>query len=148
MKIKSLFFFILFLFLEINLFAQQDSAVAKQSDDVLLITEIMPEFPGGQAELFKFISRNLKYPSVARESDIQGRVVVNFVVRPSGKITDIKVVRGVHPALDAEAVRVIGLLPDWIPGTQNGKAVAVSYNLPIVFRLSGDAPQKTKNKSK
>ncbi len=144
MKTKITFPLIFFLFLGINTFAQQDSTAENQSDEILTVVEVMPEFPGGQAELMRFISKNLIYPFVAMEKGIQGRVIVGFVVRPNGKITDIKIMRGVDSALDAEAMRVIGLLPDWIPGTQEGKAVAVRYHLPITFRLSGDDP-KTKN---
>ena len=100
-------------------------------------TEQMPEFPGGQAALMKFINENLRYPATAIENGIQGRVVVQFVVKKDGSVNDnIMIVRGVDPALDQEAIRVCKTLPKFIPGKQNGQPVNVWFTLPIIFNLS------------
>lgn len=97
--------------------------------------EQMPGFPGGEAEMNKFISENLKYPIVAQESGIQGRVTIRFVVTKTGEISDVTVVRGIDPSCDKEAVRVVKSMPKWIPGKQNGLNVPVYFTLPIVFKL-------------
>ena len=99
------------------------------------VAEQMPSFPGGENALMEFLSKNTKYPSVAEENGIQGRVVCTFVVETNGSITDVKVVRAVDPALDREAVRVIKSMPKWIPGKQNGKAVRVTYTVPVTFKF-------------
>ena len=83
----------------------------------------------------EWLSNNVKYPVVAQENGVQGRVVVSFVVERDGSITDVKVVRGVDPSLDREASRVVRAMPRWIPGKQNGSAVRVKYNVPVAFRL-------------
>ncbi len=106
-------------------------------DKVFTAVEQMPQFPGGEVELMKHIQRNLKYPPVAMENNIQGRVVVQFVVTKTGKVGEVKVVRSKDPDLDKEAVRVVKTLPDFIPGKMNGQAVAVWYTLPITFKLQG-----------
>ena len=99
------------------------------------VVEQMPSFPGGQAALMSWLSSNIKYPVVAEENGVQGRVVCTFVVERDGSITDVKVVRGVDPSLDKEAVRVLKQMPHWIPGKQNGSAVRVKYTVPVTFRL-------------
>ena len=99
------------------------------------VVEQMPSFPGGNAALMKYLSENVKYPVVAQENGVQGRVVVSFVVEKDGHITDVKVVRSVDPSLDKEAARVVRSMPSWIPGKQNGSAVRVKYNVPVSFRL-------------
>ncbi len=99
------------------------------------VVEQMPSFPGGNAALMKYLSDNVKYPVVAQENGVQGRVVVSFVVEKDGHITDVKVVRSVDPSLDKEAARVVKSMPTWIPGKQNGSAVRVKYNVPVSFRL-------------
>ena len=99
------------------------------------MVEQMPQFPGGQAEMMQFISKNMKYPTIAQENGTQGRVTCQFVVGADGKVRDVKVLRGVDPYLDKEAVRVIMSMPKWIPGKQNGKAVSVKYTIPVMFRL-------------
>ncbi len=99
------------------------------------VVEQMPSFPGGAAALMKFLSDNIKYPVVAQENGVQGRVVVSFVVERNGSITDVKVVRSVDPSLDREATRVVKSMPKWIPGKQNGASVRVKYNVPVSFRL-------------
>ena len=97
--------------------------------------EKMPEFPGGQEALNRFLVRNIKYPLLAQENGIQGRVVCQFVVNSDGSIVDISVVRGVEESLDKEAIRVIKSMPKWTPGRQGGKSVRVKYTLPIRFKL-------------
>ena len=109
----------------------------KKEEKVFTAVEQMPQFPGGEAELMKYISNNIKYPTMAMENNIQGRVVVQFVVTKSGKIGEVKVVRSKDPDLDKEAVRVVKSLPNFIPGKMNGQAVNVWYTLPITFKLQG-----------
>lgn len=99
------------------------------------IVEQMPSFPGGPSALMKYLSENVRYPVVAQENGVQGRVVVSFVVEKDGHITDVKVVRSVDPTLDKEAARVVKSMPSWIPGKQNGSAVRVKYNVPVSFKL-------------
>lgn len=95
----------------------------------------MPEFPGGMPSLLKFINNAIKYPIVAQENGIQGKVIITFVIGKTGEVIDARVFRGIDPALDAEALRVVKTLPYWKPGKQNGKAVKVNYNVPINFVL-------------
>ena len=103
---------------------------------VYRIVESMPEFPGGNETMYKFIQKNVMYPDSARNHDISGRVVVTFVVNEDGSLTDIKVKRSVSWDIDKEALRVVKLLPKFIPGKQQGKAVKVLFDLPISFKLS------------
>jgi TonB family protein len=110
----------------------------KNNDGVFWEVEEMPQFPGGEMALRKFISENIKYPAEAKDKGIQGKVFVNFVIKENGKVEKTKVVRNAHPLLDAEALRVINLMPDWTPGKQSGKAVSVSYTVPVQFALDGD----------
>jgi len=102
---------------------------------VFFIVEEMPEFPGGEAALHQYIAKSIKYPVIAQENGIQGRVYVSFVINAKGEVTDIKIARGVDPALDKEAIRVIKNMPKWKPGKQRGKAVKVSFTVPINFVL-------------
>ena len=106
-----------------------------EENQVFTAVEQMPQFPGGEAELLKYIASHIKYPTMAAENNIQGRVVVKFVVNKNGKVGDVVVVRGKDPDLDKEAVRVVKTLPDFIPGKMNGQAVSVWYTLPINFKL-------------
>ena len=105
------------------------------SNKVFDVVEEMPHFPGGAAALQAFLSSNTKYPVVAQENGVQGRVIVSFVVERDGSITDVKVVRSVDPSLDREASRVVKSMPRWSPGKQNGSTVRVKYTVPVVFRL-------------
>ena len=105
------------------------------SNKVFDVVEEMPHFPGGPAALQAFLSSNTKYPVVAQENGVQGRVIVSFVVERDGSITDVKVVRSVDPSLDREATRVVKSMPRWSPGKQNGSAVRVKYTVPVLFRL-------------
>jgi len=102
---------------------------------IFTIVEEMPTFPGGEAELFKYLAKNIKYPQMASDAGISGVVYVTFVVGRDGKITDVKVLRGIGGGCDEEAVRVVKSMPPWKPGKQRGKPVTVQYNLPIRFTL-------------
>ena len=103
---------------------------------VFMVVEIMPQFPGGQTALNKFFAENIKYPVEAQKNGIEGRVYVNFVVNTDGTLTQVTIIRGSHPLLDKEALRVVKAMPKWIPGEQRGKKVKVSYTLPISFSLN------------
>ncbi len=105
------------------------------TDEIFVVVEQQPEFPGGMSALMKFLGDNIKYPVIAQENGIQGRVITNFVVERDGSITDVQFVRGQDPSLDREAVRVIQSMPKWKPGQQRGKPVRVRFTLPVVFRL-------------
>ena len=104
--------------------------------EIFTIVEEMPEFPGGQAAALKWIANELKYPAIAQENGVQGRVTVRFTINADGSVVDPVILRGVDPHLDKEALRVIGKMPKWKPGKQRGKAVRVSYNLPVRFKLN------------
>ena len=120
---------------------QAPKEVAPQSKKVYESVEQMPEFPGGVVEMMKFLQMNIKYPPEAAKNDIEGRVVVQFIIDATGQVGDVQVVRSVDEELDAEAVRVVKSMPKFTPGRQDGKAVAVWYTLPISFKLQGE-PQK------
>ena len=104
-------------------------------EEIFQHVEQMPQFPGGETELMKWLRDNIQYPTIASEQGIQGRVVLRFVVRPDGSIDDVTIVRSLEPSCDKEAVRAVKKMPRWIPGKQNGNAVSVYYNLPVQFRL-------------
>lgn len=104
-------------------------------EEIFMVVEEMPEFPGGMAECLKFLGKNIKYPTIAQENGVQGRVIVQFVVNSDGTIVDPVVVRSVDPYLDKEALRVIKTMPKWKPGKQRGKAVRVKYTVPVTFKL-------------
>lgn len=105
--------------------------------EIFQIVEAMPDFPGGDAARMSFLRDNIKYPQIARESGIQGTVYVTFVVEKDGRVTDIRVLRGIGGGCDEEAVRVIKAMPRWQPGKQRGKPVRVQFNMPIKFTLQG-----------
>ena len=113
-----------------------------QEEVIFQVVEEMPQFPGGLGEAMKFLAKNIKYPVEAQQAKIEGRVIVRFVVGRDGSVSNVEVVRGVSPELDAEAVRVVSLMPKWIPGKQRGKAVAVKYTMPIMFRLQTPAQKE------
>ena len=119
--------------------AAAEEAVEEEEPEEQTIFEVveqMPEFPnGGMAGLMQYLSKNIKYPTIAQENGTQGRVTVQFVVNKDGSIVDAKVLRGVDPYLDKEAVRVIMGMPKWKPGMQRGKPVRVKYTVPVMFRL-------------
>ena len=113
-----------------------------QEKVIFRVVEEMPQFPGGMNEAMKFLAMNIKYPISAQQAKIEGRVIVQFVVEKDGSVSDVKVMRGVNSELDAEAIRVVSMMPKWIPGKQRGKAVAVKYTMPIMFRLQTPEPKK------
>ncbi len=113
----------------------QQEKEKEEENQVFFIVEDMPEFPGGELALRKFIANAIKYPVIAQENGIQGKVYVNFVVDKDGSVTNAKIARGVDPSLDKEALRVVNSLPKWKPGMQRGKPVRVSYTVPISFVL-------------
>ena len=120
-------------------FAQSKETIAPkqeeakpQASEIFTFVEQMPEFSG---DLNKYLSENIRYPAEALKNDIQGRVVVKFVVREDGSITDSKVIRGIGSGCDEEALRIVNSMPKWKPGKQNGKPVAVNFNLPLSFKL-------------
>jgi protein TonB len=103
--------------------------------EIFQIVEEMPSFPGGEGKLMEYVAKNIKYPQIARETGIQGRVFVGFVVEPDGSISNVKLLRGIGGGCDEEAMRVIKSLPKWKPGKQRGKPVRVSYQIPVFFKL-------------
>ena len=107
----------------------------EEENKVFEVVEQMPSFPGGMAALMAYLQKSIKYPPVAEENGIQGRVVCTFVVERDGSVTDVRVAKSVDPSLDKEAVRVVSAMPKWIPGKQNGQSVRVKYTLPVTFRL-------------
>ena len=111
------------------------SPVEEMKEETLTVVDVMPQYPGGDRELLKFIAHSIKYPTDAQEAGVQGRVICSFVVDKKGNIVEPKIIRGIDPSLDAEALRVIGMMPRWTPGRQDGKAVRVLYTVPITFRL-------------
>lgn len=106
-----------------------------KKEEIFAAVEQMPQFPGGEAELMKYVTNHIKYPTMAAENNIQGRVVVKFVVKKDGSVGEVQVLRGKDPDLDKEAVRVVRTLPKFIPGKMNGQAVSVWFTLPINFKL-------------
>jgi protein TonB len=111
---------------------EEEEEAAQQ---IFTVVEEMPEFPGGMNELLKYLAKSIKYPVIAQENGIQGRVICAFVVNRDGSIVDAEVLRGVDPSLDKEALRVIMAMPKWKPGKQRGKPVRVKYTVPVTFRL-------------
>lgn len=111
---------------------EEEEEAAQQ---IFTVVEEMPEFPGGMNELLKYLAKSIKYPVIAQENGIQGRVICAFVVNRDGSIVDAEVLRGVDPSLDKEALRVIMSMPKWKPGKQRGKPVRVKYTVPVTFRL-------------
>ena len=118
--------------------------VKKAEKEAFDVVEQMPQYPGGPAALMQFLSQNVKYPVEAHKAGVQGRVIANFVVEKDGSITNARIARSVHPLLDAEALRVIGNMPNWMPGMQNGEPVRVKYTVPITFKLQGGNDVKVK----
>ncbi len=106
-----------------------------KEEEVFDVVEQMPQFPGGDAELLKYLRGNIKYPRMASENNIEGKVFVSFVVKSDGSITNVKVLRGIGGGCDEEAVRVVKSMPSWLPGKQGGRPVPVSFKLPVVFKL-------------
>lgn len=111
------------------------TAQTKKNDMLFSVVEVMPQYPGGQIAMMKYIMENMKYPEQAMKEGIQGRVTVRFIVEKDGSISDVKPVLSVHPLLNKEAVRVVKSMPKWSPGKHNGKPVRVRFNLPVMFKL-------------
>ena len=105
---------------------------------IFQVVETQPEFPGGMAELMKYLQKNIRYPQICKERRVQGRVIVQFVVNADSTITDVNVVKPVNPYLDQEALRVVKAMPKWKPGEQRGEPVRVRFTLPVTFRLPAD----------
>ncbi len=130
---------------DIDVSASQNTAVANytppvededvQQQQIFVVVEDMPHFPGGEAALMNYLAKHIQYPDLAKESGIQGRVFIHFVVEPDGTIDHVKVLRGIGGGCDQEAVRVVKSMPKWVPGKQRGKPVRVSFNLPVKFTL-------------
>lgn len=131
---------------DLKVVSPSPQAVAS-NDRTFDVVEQMPAYPGGMKECLKFMARNLKYPTKAQEAGKQGRVIVQFIVQKDGSLSDLHILRPVDPWLDAEAIRVIGTMPKWKPGMQDGQAVAVKFTLPVTFALEGskNKPQAGKN---
>ena len=132
--------------IEINADVQQNEVIEEYvapeieeeevvEQEIFQIVEEMPSFPGGEQKLMEYVRKNVKYPQIARESGIKGRVFVSFVVEPDGSVSNVKVLRGIGGGCDEEAMRVVKSMPKWKPGKQRGKAVRVSYMLPVNFQL-------------
>jgi protein TonB len=137
-EMRSLLFSTSLLFVFSSLCAQSDSSSIKSSSEeskIFTFVEQMPQFPGGDAALVKFLQKKIKYPKEELSKDIQGKVLIKFVVNEDGKVSDVTVERGASPGLDKEAVRVVKSMPKFKPGKQQGKAVKVYFMLPIIFKL-------------
>jgi protein TonB len=117
-------------------FSAETQVVEEKKPEIFMYVEQMPEFPGGQTELIKFLQKNLRYPAAARENGLEGKVVLQFVVNEAGNISDIQVVRDIGGGTAEEAVRVVKSMPPWKPGKQNGNAVKVYFKLPVTFKLN------------
>ena len=113
----------------------QKTVVSQTNQRVYDEVEQMPEYPGGMQAMIEFLQTNIKYPEDAVKQKVEGRVMVQFVVETDGSISDVHVAKQVFPSLDAEAIRVVQVMPKWVPGRAKGKVVRVKYNLPIVFRM-------------
>jgi TonB family protein len=114
-----------------------------QDDPVFVVVEEQPEFPGGDAAMMQWLNENIRYPVIAQENGIQGRVITNFIIEKDGSISDVQIVQGVDPLIDREAVRVVSSMPKWQPGKQRGEVVRVRYTLPVVFRLTDNTPNES-----
>lgn len=142
LKIKPVLSIFTVMLLSNLLSAQNSKSFSTKADSVrnetFTYVDLMPEFPGGQGRMLRFINQNLKYPETEMKNKIEGTVFLQFIVLKSGKIFDIKVLGSIPNsiALEKEAIRVIKTMPDWIPGIQNGDFVNVEYNLPIIFKIT------------
>ena len=112
------------------------TAQTKKNNMVYDVVEVMPQYPGGQIAMLKYIMENIKYPKQIMEEGIQGRVTVSFIVEKDGRVSNVRLLRSVQPLLDKEAVRVVKSMPKWSPGKQKGKPVRVRFNLPVMFKLN------------
>ena len=124
-------------------FAQEINKIDSTQEGLFIDYEESAKYPGGEEECYKFLAANVKYPAECMEQGIQGRVIVSFVINVDGSISEIKTLRSPHPALSKEAERVVALMPKWKPATQMDKPVRSRFNMPVIFRLNADGPQKT-----
>ncbi len=136
----------LFLILFIGYWASAQVIEAQSEPKVFTFVEQSPEFPGGDAALIRFLQQNVVYPQMERDNDIQGRVLLRFIVMEDGQVDSVTVMHSVSPGLDKEAVRVVKKLPKFKPGMQQGKPVRVYFNLPIVYKLQENELQQMLNK--
>lgn len=117
-------------------FSQQLPERDPSDENVFIAVETMPEFPGGTTAMMEYLSKSVKYPSDALAVKITGKVFVSFIINEKGKVTDVKVLRGIGTSCDKEAIRVVSEMPDWKPGIQNDETVKVKFTLPVVFKLN------------
>jgi TonB family protein len=146
-KITASLLFFMLCIMHVSLAQTTDStSVEKNTEEIIeeRIVEVLPEFPGGQEAMFRFIGENTTYPDQAKDKGIQGIVHVRFVIDTDGSVVDVEIVRGVHESLDAEALRVMSLMPRWKPATQRGKPVRVTQALPFKFELIKRKKKKKK----
>ena len=129
---KRLFFAVMLVVTSFTTVVAQNKA-DDNSGKVYEMIEVMPEYPGGQVALVKYLSKNIKYPPIYKKNKVNGRVLVSFVIDKNGKVTSAQIVKGLNEECDAEALRVISKMPDWIPGEKNGVKVAVQFGLPVNF---------------
>ncbi len=128
-KFTSIFVCFAFFFCFNTLSAQETT------DEVFVVVEESPTFPGGNEAITAYLSQNLQYPKAASDAKIEGTVFVQFIIEKDGSVSNIKILRGIHPDCDAEVIRVVSEMPKWNPGKQRGQAVRVQFNLPVKFRL-------------
>lgn len=151
--IKTVSKSLLFLFVSLNAFAQNNSQIAPEEvrpvleapqEETFVIVEQMPEYPGGLTALMEYLSTNIKYPEECRKMGVEGKVFVKFIVDPQGNITNTQILRGIADGklLEKEALRVVQAMPKWKPGKQGGKPVSVYFTLPINFKLNSVVEEK------
>lgn len=127
---------LLLIFMLFVIFSGNNVIFAQEaSDEVFTVVEEQPTFPGGNAAITAYLSQNLKYPQSAYDAKIEGTVYANFIIEKDGSVSNVKILRGIHPDCDAEVIRVVSEMPKWNPGKQRGQAVRVQFNLPVRFRL-------------
>lgn len=129
LKVALMMFVLLFSFMT-------STAQTKKNDMLFSVVEVMPQYPGGQIAMMKYIMENMKYPEQAMKKGIQGRVAVSFIIEKDGSISNVRPIHSVHTLLDKEAVRVVKSMPKWSPGKQHGKPVRVQLIVPIMFKLN------------
>ena len=134
---KVLFVLALLLSAHTAMHAQSNQNTERNASDekIFDVVEQPPSFPGGQAALLSYLSKNVKYPEEALKDNVQGRVIVGFIVEKDGSVSNAKIIRGVDSALDKEAIRIVMSMPKWTPGRQNGRNVRTKYNVPVNFKL-------------
>lgn len=134
---KVLFVLALLLSAHTAMHAQSNQSTERNASDekIFDVVEQPPSFPGGQAALMSYLSKNVKYPEEALKDNVQGRVIVGFIVEKDGSVSNAKIIRGVDSALDKEAIRIVMSMPKWTPGRQNGRNVRTKYNVPVNFKL-------------